>query len=175
MAVPDKINSKAILQKIWETVRKILSFFTTIIIITAILVTVLFLAKIKPYVVITPSMEPAIPVHSVCFVNENTPLKDIAVGEVISFRMGKDMLVTHRVSAITEKGYITKGDANEIQDDAPITEENYIGKTILVIPKAGHILIFLHSKKGKVTAIVFIALLLAVSFLPKKKPEDDEQ
>ena len=46
--------------------------------------------------------------------------------------------------------------------------ENYIGKTVVIIPKLGYILIFLHSKKGKIAAITLIVLLLILSFIPKK-------
>ena len=101
MAVSFKIISKSVIRFIWEYIRKFASFLTTLVIISAFVITALFLMKIKPYVVTTGSMEPAIPVKSVCFVNENIPLENINVGEVISFRISDDVLVTHRVTKIS--------------------------------------------------------------------------
>lgn len=159
---------KNILYWVWKQIQKVISFLTALLIITAVIVITLYLAKIKPYVVTTGSMEPAIPVRSICFVNENIPIEEIEVGQVISFRVNDNMLVTHRVTEINEGKYTTKGDANNTVDAAPVTADNYIGKTVVIIPKLGYILIFLHSKKGKIAAITLIVLLLILSFIPKK-------
>ena len=175
MAVSRKVDLKKILLGIWKMIQSCISFLTTLIIVISIAITVLFLAKIKPYVVITGSMEPAIPVQSVCFVNERIPLEDVTVGEVVSFRMSENMFVTHRVSAISDGKYITKGDANNTEDASPVTTENYIGKTVFVIPKVGYILSFLHTKKGKIVAATIIVLLLILSFLPKKEKKPETQ
>ncbi|MCR5109953.1 MAG: signal peptidase I [Ruminococcus sp.] len=171
MAISEKVTIKGIILCIRKVLKKTVSFLTTIIILIAFSVTFLFLAKIKPYVVISGSMEPAIPVQSVCFVNERIPLADIAVGEVISFRMGENKPVTHRVTSISEDKYTTKGDANNIEDATPVTAKNYIGKTVLVIPKVGYFLSFLHTKKGKIIIITLIVLLFILSFIPTKEAE----
>ena len=171
MALPEQRTVTVILRTIWSAVQKAASFVITLIIICAIAVTALFLAKIKPYVVTTGSMVPAIPVHSVCFVNENATLESIAVGDVISFRMGDSALVTHRVTAINDGRYTTKGDANNTEDTSPVTAENYIGKTVFVIPKIGTAAVFLHRRTGRVLAAVVIVLLMVTSFIPTKKDE----
>ena len=132
---------------------------------------VLYLIRIKPYVVTTGSMEPAIPVRSICFVNEKISLESISVGEVISFRLGDDALVTHRVTAINGGDYTTKGDANNTEDSAPVTKENYVGKTVFVIPFVGVVPIFLHSTRGMIAAVTVILLLIIISFIPKGKNE----
>lgn len=163
---------KSIILFVWKQFQKIISFFTSLLIFIAIAVVILYLLKIKPYVVTTGSMEPAIPVHSVCFVDENIPLESIEIGEVISFRLGDNMLVTHRVTEIHDGEYTTKGDANNTEDVATVTKENYIGKTFLVFPKIGIILIFLHSKRGRIVAITLMILLLIFSFLPKKEEKE---
>ncbi len=169
MAVSFKIISKSVIRFIWKYIRKFTSFLTTLIIISAFVITALFLMKIKPYVVTTGSMEPAIPVKSVCFVNENIPLENINVGEVISFRISNDVLVTHRVTKISGEEYTTKGDANNTEDFSTVTKQNYIGKTVFVIPKVGFILICLHSRKGRIIAVTLIVLLLILSFIPENK------
>ena len=110
--------------------------------LTALAVAILYLAHIRPYVVLSGSMEPAIPVHSVCFVNENIPFAQITPGEVISFRMEGGMLVTHRVSAVQDGRCTTKGDANSIEDAVPVTADNYIGKTVAVIDETSCLVLY---------------------------------
>ena len=148
--------------------RRIGSCLTALLILTAFVVTILYLAGIRPYVVTTGSMEPAIPVRSLCFVNEHIPLEEVAAGEVISFRLGDDLLVTHRVTGICGGSYFTKGDANPVPDAAPVTSDNYIGKTVAVIPRLGTILLLLHSRPGQITAAGLIAFLLLWSWIPGK-------
>lgn len=162
---------KAFLSAVRTFVQKLLSSLATLVILTAAAVLVLYLADIRPYIVTTGSMAPAIPVHSVCFVNGNIPLEQIAVGEVISFRTG-EMLVTHRVAEIHGGEYITKGDANSIADAQPVTAEQYIGKTVAVIPRIGSLLIILHTRNGKIAAAALILLLILISFLPRHTPDN---
>ena len=158
-----------LLRNAWKLIKKAASFLSTALILVALLVSVLFLFRIKPYVVATGSIEPAIPVHSICFVNENTALETISVGEVISFRMGDNMLVTHRVTAIDNGKYTTKGDANNTEDASAVTRDNYIGKTVFVIPGLGNLLIFLKSTPGMIVTVSAIIILLILSFIPDKQ------
>ncbi|MBR1527824.1 MAG: signal peptidase I [Oscillospiraceae bacterium] len=174
MAVSFKISGKSVLRSIWKCLKGIGSFLTSLVILTAVIVVALYALKVKPYIVTSGSMEPAIPVKSVCFVNEKAPLDDIKVGEVISFRKG-EMLVTHRVMEIQDGEYVTKGDANNTEDSGTVTEDNYVGKTIVVIPKVGVFLAFLHSRWGKIIACAVIVLLIAVSFIPDKKKDEQEK
>ena len=151
-----------------KIIRKIPIFLSTLLIIIALIAFGLFIAGIRPYVVKTGSMEPAFPVNCLCFVNRNTPLDEISVGDVISFSMGKGTIVTHRVTSITGKEYTTKGDANLTEDSTPVTAVNYIGKIIFMIPKIGSIPNFLHTRTGLITAAAVILLLLIPNFLPDK-------
>ena len=149
-----------LLHRVGALLQRLLSLAASLVILTAIVTLGLYAAGIKPYVVVTGSMEPAIPVRSICFVNENVPLETIKVGEVISFRLSDNMLVTHRVVAVTDGAYTTKGDANNIADAAPVTAENYIGKTVFVIPKLGVLLVLLHTAGGKIAAAALALVLL---------------
>ncbi len=172
MAVSFKVISKSIFQFIWKQFQKMLSFLTTLFILSALVVMVLYLMNIKPYVVVTGSMEPAIPVRSICFVDGNISLQNIEVGDVISFKIGNDTLVTHRVIEVHDGEFTTKGDANNTEDAITVTQDNYIGKTVVVIPKVGVILIYLQSRKGKILAFTLIILLLIFSFIPKKEGKE---
>ncbi|MCR4646067.1 MAG: signal peptidase I [Oscillospiraceae bacterium] len=173
MAVSQKIRTHPVLAFCKKLSGIIVSVLTTAIIVTAAVIIALFFAKIKPYVVVSGSMEPAIHVHSVCFVNENVPLEDIVPGDVISFRMDENMLVTHRVTAVSDGSCTTKGDANSIEDASPVTASNYIGKTVFVVPKIGAVMVLLHTTWGRIAAGGIIILLFILSFISKEKPEQE--
>ena len=68
------------------------------------------LAGIKSFVVLTGSMEPALPAGSVVFIR---PSDSYRTGDVISFKNSSGMTVTHRIVA-SSNGFIrTAGDANK--------------------------------------------------------------
>lgn len=153
------------------------SLLVGILILTGVLIVGLFLLGIRPYVVQTESMTPAIPSGSVCFVNQQTDYDRIAVGDVIAFRVGRSTIFLHRAVAIDEYGITTKGDANNIPDNALVTRENFIGKEIFFIPEIGDKIGELRTEKGMLIFIVLIIVIIAGGFLldrdkPKqKKPE----
>ena len=122
------------------------------------------------YVVTTGSMEPAIPVGSICLVDRNTPFDAIAQGDIISFSIGENMLVTHWAVRIDAEGITTKGDANNAEDAAKVTQENYAGKTLWSVPKLGYAVTFLKSKPGiAIVAAVFLLLTLPSLLSAKEK------
>ena len=163
------------LQSIRTIIRKAPIFLLALVIIISLTIFGLFIAGIRPYVVQTGSMEPTYPVNCICFVNRNKSLEEISVGDVISFRIGKEIVVTHRVTSISGNEYTTKGDANLTEDSDPVTAENYIGKIVFMIPKIGYIPNFLHTRKGLITAVVVILLLLIPGFLSDRKKETVSQ
>lgn len=175
MTAAAKENFRVIFRFTGRIIRKVSVILSTLLIITALTVFVLFIAGIRPYVVKTGSMEPALPVGCLCFVNENTPLNEISVGNVISFRMGNNAVVTHRVTAISGNKYTTKGDANDLDDSSPVTSQNYIGKIIFSIPKIGLIPVYLHTRKGLISTAALILILLILNFIPNKGNKSETQ
>ncbi len=140
-----------------------------LIIVLAFGLIVLSLFRIRFYIVTTGSMSPTIPVGSICVVNHNTPFEEVEAGDVISFSVGGNIRVTHRAVRITDEGIITKGDANNTEDNSPVTPENYLGRTILHIPHLGYVMLFLKGRVGRVIVAVVIVLLIGSAFLPKKE------
>ena len=74
------------------------------------------------------------------------------------------------------KEFITKGDANEEQDMNPIPYQNFIGKVVLSVPKAGGLAQAFTSTAGKIAAASLIVLavvlhLLASALAGDKKSE----
>ncbi|MBR6968379.1 MAG: signal peptidase I [Ruminococcus sp.] len=153
-------------------IRAVYDGFATLIIAAAAVTAVLWIAGIRPYVVVSGSMEPAIHVGSVCVINQHSPYDSIEKGDIIAFRAGSGVLVTHRAAGITEEGIVTKGDANNAEDLSPVTKENYIGRTIFSVPKLGYAVRSVRTKGGLISAAAGLAAFVLIGLaLPDKKRE----
>lgn len=118
-------------------------------------------------VVITGSMEPAVSVNDMVVIHEQESYEP---GDIVSYQSGS-MLVTHRVTAVTDGGYITRGDANNT-DDGEIAKEAVVGKVVLVIPKVGYAIAFLQTPLGM---LVMTGVLFALVALPMGRKEESEE
>ena len=106
---------------------------------------------INPYVIISGSMEPELPVGSVCLVD--CQQKEPEAGDIISYK-AKDTIITHRVIEQRDDGYITKGDSNSVADPGIVKPKQIFGTVICSIPKVGYAVMFMRTLKG----IVLIAI-----------------
>lgn len=122
--------------------------------------------RLKPAVVISGSMEPAIKTGSLILVNQND--KDVSKGDIIAFKAG-DLEVAHRVAKIVDGGYITKGDSNKTEDTGKVTDEMLEGTVILTIPKAGYIVKKMTSTSGMIVMFAAAAALLTAGYLTDKE------
>jgi signal peptidase I len=81
--------------------------------------------------VVTGSMEPSIHTGDFIIV-ESTDASALKEGDIISFYSEqsdiKGMLVTHRITEVTDDGFITKGDANPVEDSISVPAKNVVGK-----------------------------------------------
>ena len=109
------------------------------------------------YHVVSPSMEPAIPVDSAIYVRYLPP-EEIVEGDVIAF-FHDNAIVTHRVVRNqTVMGEITtKGDANPGEDFTPVNYNNVLGRVELSIPKIGALMRVYTSQLGKLYALILAA------------------
>lgn len=117
-----------------------------------------------PMVVLSGSMsgtaEDHIEVGDLIFVGKADP-DELKAGDVIAFMEGK-VVVTHRIieKTVDETGkpvFYTKGDANNAQDEMPVTEDNLVGIYKSRIPKVGDFAIFLQTPLGM---IIFVGIPL---------------
>lgn len=123
-----------------------------------------YLFGIRLYYVQSGSMEPELPVGSLCVV-KICETEQIKKGDVIAFDSGSAKVV-HRVLSIQENGYQTKGDANESPDPEVVPKEQVQGKVVARIPRLGYLIAFLKSKAGIVLLVLLAGLFL---FLAKRK------
>jgi signal peptidase len=97
------------------------------------------------YIVLSGSMKPAFDARSLIFVKPVEP-ESIKEGDIVTYKGNDDKrsLTTHRVVEIDSSKpeklkFITKGDANEINDPEPVPAENLVGKMVFAVPYAGRL------------------------------------
>jgi signal peptidase I len=120
----------------------------------------LFLPKLlgyEVYNIVSPSMEPAIPMGSMVLVEQVDPV-EVERGDVIAFRRG-GVVVTHRVTQnrVVEGEFMTKGDANAEEDASPVPYDNLVGRVKTHVPVLGQLMAYLTTALGKVYLLCLIA------------------
>ncbi len=110
------------------------------------------------YNVVSGSMEPQIPIGSAVYVKPALG-RDIEEGEIVAFMSGGEPVI-HRVieNHVVEGELITKGDANETEDLAPVPYTQVIGRVTKHIPAVGQMMMVWSSNLGKI-----LLLCLALS------------
>lgn len=124
---------------------------------------VLALASKSTYIVTTGSMTPAIEPGDALFVRSTRP-SSLQVGDVITFRVpDHSEIVTHRIYAIDDDGFQTKGDFNSDPDPWHVAADQVIGEVRLVIPNVGLYLSHIRSS-GTGFLLVTVPLVLLLIF-----------
>ena len=114
---------------------------------------------IKPFVVTTGSMEPAICGGDLVITKTVNPSK-LQKNDIISYKDGNSV-VTHRIIELTEKNgepaFATQGDANHVKDEHPVTYSQVEGIYLFKIGRLGHFALFMQTPVGM---LVFIGIPL---------------
>ncbi|MBE6572882.1 MAG: signal peptidase I [Ruminococcaceae bacterium] len=157
------------IKKIWNTIANIL---VIIIVLLAIALAGVRLFGVKPYAVLSGSMEPTYHVGSLIYV-KSTDIKDLKVGDPITFVLPDETVATHRIINITtdendpdKLAFETQGDANKLPDGEPVHENNIIGKPLFSIPLLGYLSHFIQNPPGLYISIAIGAVVLFIVFLP---------
>lgn len=115
----------------------------------------------KPYIVLSGSMEPLISTGSLAYIHESDePLQE---GDIIGYMAGDGLLVIHRIVGRGEDGWITQGDANEIQDMNEVADSQVLGKFVRSIPDAGYLLADIRSNTMNVGPFALPVLIPAIT------------
>ena len=152
-------------RKTGSRIGRVLSGIGNLLIILVILLcSLLLIPKVfgfHMYDVLSGSMEPAMPVGSLIYVQNGQP-EDIVEGDIIAFYASLEDagIITHRVvkNNVVSGTFQTKGDANEKEDPLPISYDNYIGKVRLTIPYMGKVLTCMTSLYGKIAAACVVLM-----------------
>jgi len=119
-------------------------------------------SKHKFLLIVSGSMNPAIKQGSVVMTFRQ---KDYERNDVVTFIKDGER-ITHRIYAIENEEYITKGDANPSPDLENVKKEEIIGRVYLHIPYIGYLLALTRTPLG---IILLVSLLISLSFFSKKK------
>lgn len=126
----------------------------------------LSVAGYQMYIVLSGSMGPTFDAGGLVFVRPAEP-DTIRAGDIITYKgIESETLTTHRVvEVLSESGikFITRGDANDVNDITPVPAKNVVGRVHYAAPYLGYLMSFAQSKKGLVL-LVFIPGLLVIFF-----------
>jgi signal peptidase len=154
------------------------------IIIVAVCVAVLWIgltayfgAQNPFYVVSSGSMYPELAMYDIIVISGHTLFEDVKIGDIIVFDRPKDhdRVIVHRVVAVVDddpKTLRTKGDNNQrsmVGTDYPITEEEYIGMVVHVIPQVGFITQILQPPINYIIIAVIVGIMIIRQVYRKDK------
>jgi len=141
------------------------TFFVGIALLALILIFSIFPipGNYKVLVVQSGSMEPAIHTGSVVVVK---PEEQYSIGDIITFgQLSKTKIpTTHRILEVkNENGktlFVTKGDANDSPDSAPVAKSEVLGKVLFDAPYLGYAVAAARKPFGFMLIIVVPALFV---------------
>jgi len=158
-----------------------------IIVVTCVAViwiglTAYFGAQNPFYVVSSGSMYPELAMHDIIVISGHAPFEDVRIGDIIVFDRPKDhdKVIVHRVVAYVDDDPLTlrtKGDNNQnsiVGTDYPITEEEYKGTVIHVIPQVGYITKILQPPINYIIIAVIIGIMIIRQIAKNKKASTEQ-
>lgn len=155
-----------------KTVNLITTVFVILTVILAVLLVGVRLAGLKPYAVLSGSMEPEYHVGSLIYVKSVDP-GELDVGDDITYMLNEDTVVTHRIIEVLMDEddpdtirYFTQGIANDVPDGVSVHYKNIIGKPMFSIPYLGYVSNYIQNPPGMYVAIAAGAILILLVFLP---------
>lgn len=129
---------------------------------------------IKPYIVLSGSMEPQIKTGSMAYVNSHTDPYMVHRGDIITYKRS-NTAVTHRIIDETVTTVTTKGDANEEADFSPVTRDSILGKYLFSIPYLGYAYSYIATPYLFPVLVSLFVVELIISFIHQSISKKEEQ
>ena len=125
----------------------------------------------KLYTVLTGSMEPEYNIGDL-IIEKKIEQKDIKVGDVITYSLGNQNTVTHRVIKISQENgetlYQTQGDNNNSPDAELVKYSQVQGYIVFKIDKLGKIITEFVSGIG----MVVLLIIITISYIHSSRSEE---
>jgi signal peptidase len=141
------------------------------------------------YVVASGSMIPTLNIGDFVITNHNILFSNLRVGDIIVFKSPSSLIsneqhemIVHRIVHVStgiggNRVITTKGDANDGSIpyiDYPISEQNYIGKVVYIIPKLG-LVTKLISPPTNYYIIVGVLLITVIYYSRIRRKEEQKR
>ena len=181
------ISAERTVIQLSEKTKRIFDRCTTVLVVLVVLLAIAFvgvrLIGLDVYAVLSGSMQPKYPVGALLYVRDCDPA-ELQPGDVITYLVAEETVVTHRIVEVLpdEKDpgvlrFRTKGDANDVEDMAPVHQNNIIGTPVFHIPYLGYVSNYIQKPPGRNVAIIGCATLILLTFLPdffgKKRTKEE--
>ncbi len=145
-------------------IQKVFDLICIVIFLAVSLLSILYIIGIKPFIMITGSMEPTIPVGSICFIDTKYSYQLLEKEDIIMYQAVNQKII-HRIVEKRDGIYKTKGDAKEKIDVVDITPSIYLGKYIFSIKKVGFLTSRIDNSKEKIIFLVVIISIYIIDYL----------
>lgn len=131
----------------------------------------------KPFVVLSGSMESNIKVGDLVIVKE-VDTNSLQKGDIIAFKDSENVVTTHRIVEVLKENnklcFITKGDANNTNDDGVVYESQIEGKYQFRIGKLGNAILFIQEPVGFVVVLMSIFIICMLYYFFQNRKIDKE-
>lgn len=166
------------IKRIWDWIGGVL---VAVVVLLAVALVGVRVVGLKPYVVLSGSMEPSYHVGSLIYV-KSVDYKELQVGDPITYMLNEDTVVTHRIIEVLVDEedpetirYFTKGDANDVPDGTSVHYKNIIGIPVFSLPYLGYVSNYVQNPPGTYIALTAAAILIMLVFLPDLFAEDKKE
>ena len=116
-----------------------LKLLTIFMVTVIVLMSLGFVDDIRLYRIVSPSMEPLIPVGSLVVVSRSEP---VGIGDIVAYRLdviGRSYTLVHRVVDVKDGYYTIRADVDPTSAGETLEAGKIIGKVVLAIPFLGYI------------------------------------
>jgi len=133
---------------------------------------------IKPFIVLSGSMEPEIHKGDIILTKVVDP-ESLRVEDVIAFRDAENTVTTHRIIDIVEESgveyFITKGDNNSTQDRNLVEKSDVEGIYIMRVPGIGSMMQSLSQPTTIMVLVVGITVIFIIGFTISNKKQQEKE
>jgi len=144
-------------------IKLVLTIFITLIALYFLSSNINIFGSYKSFIVQSGSMEPAIMTGDIVIIQKQDRYY---VSDVVTFYDVEHRIVTHRIMETGEK-FSTKGDANRSFDQDKISDNQIIGKVILIVPRLGYLMSFVKTRNGLILLVLIPAAIYILDELLK--------
>ena len=131
----------------------------------------------KPFIVLSGSMQSEIYVGDLVIVKEVDP-STLKIGDIIAFRESENIVTTHRIVELKTQDnqvcFITKGDANNVNDSGLVYSNMLEGKYKTRIPRLGNAILFIQQPMGFAILMMSILIICIFIYLYQNRKIDKE-